>query len=321
MKSIKKKRRKIIWHRLLILCLVILIPLYLFTPLREMTNYLFLPESTRNLLRLDYTLEEINYFREYLDEDDIVLLANKEHQADLIKFIGAPNFCLNRLERYQNKFNDVEDHHRSVVLINLHADIEHYSETITVSNPNDLDVLVNKFYRLPADFTPELVNMRPNLIQRTGLQLRTEANDAFIRLTDAAREYNNYRIIAFSAFRSYQRQAEIYNNFVRTRGQEEADLVSARPGHSEHQTGLSLDVTRQIGRYDDFDETPEYRWLANNAHRFGFIIRYPKNTTYITGYIYEPWHIRYIGVEIATIIFNEGITLEEYFVIHRDLNC
>jgi D-alanyl-D-alanine carboxypeptidase len=112
-----------------------------------------------------------------------------------------------------------------------------------------------------------------------------------------------------SGFRSYSRQKTIYNNYVAIDGVTKADTYSARPGHSEHQTGLAFDV----GAIDDnYGNTAAGKWLANNAHKYGFIIRYPKGKTHITGYKYEPWHIRYIGTNHATTIYNKQITLEEY---------
>ena len=111
-----------------------------------------------------------------------------------------------------------------------------------------------------------------------------------------------------SGYRSYYTQQYLYNSYVSTYGRESADTFSARPGHSEHQTGLAFDV----GSIDDYyGDTPAGIWLKENAHYYGFIIRYPKGKEHITGYKYEPWHIRYLGVDIATDIYNKGVTLEE----------
>ena len=115
-----------------------------------------------------------------------------------------------------------------------------------------------------------------------------------------------------SGFRSYWDQNYIYNNSVKNYGVEQTDTFSARPGHSEHQTGLAFD----IGAIDDdMGEWPSGIWLAENAHRYGFIIRYPKGKQHITGYKYGPWHVRYLGVNVATKVYNSGLTLEEYLGI------
>ena len=115
-----------------------------------------------------------------------------------------------------------------------------------------------------------------------------------------------------SAFRSYDYQNTLYNNYVSWYGKEQADTFSARAGYSEHQTGLAIDVNTID---DSFAYTPEAVWLAQHAHEYGFIIRYPKGKESITGYQYEPWHIRYLGIETATAVYNSGLTLEEYLGI------
>ena len=118
-----------------------------------------------------------------------------------------------------------------------------------------------------------------------------------------------YDLPTLSAYRSYDYQAGLYNDYVARDGKEAADRYSAQPGKSEHQTGLAFD----IGQLDDsFGETPAGKWLAQHAHEYGFIIRYPKGKEHITGYMYEPWHVRYLGIDTATSVYQSGLTLEEY---------
>jgi len=121
-----------------------------------------------------------------------------------------------------------------------------------------------------------------------------------------------------SGYRSYDVQAFYYNNYVNTYGQAEADRFSARPGTSEHQTGLALDVSgidRVCYLEVCFEEQPAGKWVADNAHKFGFIIRYPEGKESITGYQYEPWHLRYVGQELATELNSLSLTMEEFFEI------
>lgn len=122
-----------------------------------------------------------------------------------------------------------------------------------------------------------------------------------------------YSIQMISGYRSYDYQAQLYQSYVDRDGKEKADTYSARPGYSEHQTGLAFDV----GELDyAFGETAEGKWLYEHAHEYGFIIRYQKGKEQITGYTYEPWHIRYVGVKVATEIYKKGITLEEYLNVY-----
>lgn len=158
-------------------------------------------------------------------------------------------------------------------------------------------MLVNKTYSIPSDYAPGLV---------------PEAYSAFLNLKEAASN-NGFDIELISGFRSYETQTGLYNNYVATYGQAEADTFSARPGTSEHQTGLAMDV----GWIDDsYGDTPSGIWLANNCYKYGFIIRYPKGKESITGYKYEPWHIRYLGVDIAKEVYESGLCLEEYLGVN-----
>ena len=126
-------------------------------------------------------------------------------------------------------------------------------------------------------------------------------------------------LIAFSTYRSYDYQVELYQRYVDEYGQEAADRFSARPGYSEHQTGLGFDIG-EVGQEihwasESFEDTEAGKWLSENAHNFGFILRYPPNKEHITGYQYEPWHFRYLGVDLATKVYNSELTLEEYLNI------
>lgn len=144
--------------------------------------------------------------------------------------------------------------------------------------------------------------------------MRAEAARALEELfRQAAAE--GIELAGVSGYRSYQRQEAIFNYRARERGEEVANRTSARPGQSEHQTGLAMDVSSASVGYaliEDFGNTKEGLWLAENAPRFGFIIRYPKGKEHLTGYSYEPWHIRYVGVEAAQEIAARGLILEEY---------
>lgn len=145
------------------------------------------------------------------------------------------------------------------------------------------------------------------------------AKAAFEKMAAAAK-LENIELVAFSGFRSYEYQTTLYNNYVARDGQEKADRYSARPGHSEHQTGLAFDIGEK-GREDlwltsAFGETEAGQWLVHNAHKHGFILRYPKEKEHITGFMYESWHFRYLGVETATNVYESGVTLEEYLGIN-----
>lgn len=188
-----------------------------------------------------------------------------------------------------------------------------------VSKPASLQVVVNKQRKLPSTYTPSnlVVPDVPfyfdQFMQKK--QLRQEAATALESLFQAAQQ-EGLNLVAASGYRSYARQKSIYESNVQAYGREEANKFSAQPGHSEHQTGLAMDVTvaeLSFKLVQEFGQTPEGNWLANNAYKYGFIIRYPEGKEAITGYSYEPWHLRYVGNEEAKEIHNASQTLEEFY--------
>lgn len=192
-------------------------------------------------------------------------------------------------------------------------------DIVIVENPEAIDVLVNRQNNLPDKYAPKdlvkITEVKTVLSNPEINQLREPAYDALKNLFSAAKE-NGYELFARSGYRSYNTQVSLYSSYVANHGQAAADTFSAKPGQSEHQTGLSMDITCEAMNFqldDTFGETDEGKWVAENAHKYGFIIRYPKDKEDITGYMYEPWHIRYLGTDLATEVYESGLTLEEYF--------
>ena len=181
-----------------------------------------------------------------------------------------------------------------------------YIEGMTLpSQPTYIDgiLIASKQYPLPASFNP-------------GEDV--DARHAFNEMAKEAQKAG-FTITAFSTFRSYDYQVELYNRYVARDGQAAADRYSARPGYSEHQTGLAFDIG-EVGNEADwasnrFGQTPAGQWVNEHAHRYGFILRYPEGKEQITGYMHESWHFRYVGKEMAKKIHEKGITLEEYLGI------
>jgi len=187
-----------------------------------------------------------------------------------------------------------------------------------ITNYNHILVLVNKQRNLPADYIPELdlpAVPFPFKEDEPRKYLRPEAATALEELFVEAKKLN-LDLFATSGYRSYDKQKSIFDRNASRVGALEANKTSARPGQSEHQTGLAMDLTSSKVGYDlvqSFGTTAEGVWLRENVHLFGFIIRYPKGKEHITGYSYEPWHVRYVGLEVAEYIYTHELTLEEYF--------
>lgn len=235
----------------------------------------------------NYTEEEEKILNEYRDAYEEAY-NNKE-------FLLAKN-KLNEMETYISNTNKLANERRIT---------ETYEKNST-DDPSTREpfyvngiLIANKEYALPADFAPGE---------------RSEARQAFEEMKYDAQLEGIY-LNAFSTYRSYWRQERLYNNYVYEYGSEKADTFSARAGFSEHQTGLAFDIgglDRTLWAQDDFKYTEEAKWLSENAYKYGFILRYPEGKEWITGYQYESWHFRYIGVEHSINFKDNNLTLEEY---------
>lgn len=178
-------------------------------------------------------------------------------------------------------------------------------------NPSHLDVFVNKSYPLkPAKYVP-----KTSKVPGTGIRLRPEATNAYNKMVKDAKK-SGVHIKLISGYRSYDRQAQLFNQYTRMYGKKYAERISARPGTSEHQTGLAADVGNSNGAcalQSCFENTPVGKWTKKNAHKYGFILRYPKGQEAVTGYAYEPWHFRYVGTSLAKSYTNSGAKTLEHF--------
>ncbi len=174
--------------------------------------------------------------------------------------------------------------------------------------------LINRDYMISSDYVPEDL-VKPNVqMTASNIKMRKEAALALEAMFQAAKAEQGYILVAISGYRSYGQQSSIFQRKVESVGKKNAMLLVAPPGSSEHQLGLAMDLgcKRNKSLTESFAGTDEGKWVAENAHRFGFIIRYKEEWTEITGYSYEPWHVRYVGKEHAQRIFDLDIPLEYY---------
>ncbi|MEO5627965.1 MAG: M15 family metallopeptidase [Candidatus Saccharimonadales bacterium] len=189
----------------------------------------------------------------------------------------------------------------------------------SLTDPNSQWVIVNKQRPLPAGYAPNDL-----VVPSVGLRLAAGNQEMQVRKVTAAAmqamfgeaKKAGYNLLLASGYRSEDFQKNLYNGYVAQKGQALADTDSARPGHSEHQTGLAFDVGRADRKCEVdpcFGDTAEGQWVATNAHKYGFVVRYPANKQGVTGYIAEPWHLRYVGNDLATEVYQAGLTLEEFF--------
>ena len=279
-------------------------------------NYMNIPNfstTINNLLAKNYNSEEINYITANMI-DDINIILNMNY-IDILTFKDISNFDINNIDRYLAYQEKNEDYDLATVVtyVNIGLDKEGYSEYTEYTEEevqNDLTILVNKYHKLPDDYEPnDLVSLSYN----SNYYLRSEAAEAFERLTNAG-ILDGVIFYPFSPYRSYETQEVLYNRYVARDGVKAADTYSARPGFSEHQLGLAVDV-RSNTLNDNL--TPEhYEWMLDNSYKYGFIVRYPKGKQHITQFMEEPWHLRYLGVELATKVHDSGLTYDEYYDLY-----
>ncbi len=240
---------------------------------------------------------------------------------DILDVCRNCNFYPERFQRYIDYHVKMPDYNVEEVLfrVNLGLDYPFYENMDTIEQPYELLVLVNKYHRLPENFMQyNLVNMDRQYTVNDGkvYLLAGVAYEKYVEMFETAKnEGLSLRVISAHRTESYQRG--LYNNKLRATGKVNADNYSAKPGHSEHQTGLAVDIssTRR-----SFEYTSEFKWLGEHAHEYGYILRYPKGKEWITGYSYEPWHYRFVGTDAAKIIHEEGITYEEYYAKYVSVN-
>ncbi len=224
----------------------------------------------------------------------------------------------NRYLEYQAK-NPSLSKEDIITHVNIGIDQPYYTNTKETPYLNTNYILSNKYLYMSEDYVPSHLEPIDSNYSSGNRLLVCEAKDAFEKMAkDALSE--GYTIRAMSAYRSYQYQKDLYERYVKQDGVEKADTYSARPGFSEHQTGLVVDVDNKSTNYTNFDTTKEYIWMKENASNYGFILRYPEGKKHITGYTYESWHYRYVGIEIAKKMKELNLTFDEYYARYIENN-
>lgn len=191
--------------------------------------------------------------------------------------------------------------------VNNHLDRPPYEHVAEIESCDDLLVIVNKHFKLPDDYAPT------DLVEVDGRMMRAITAQAYVTMRDAAAA-DGLSVSVSNSYRSLADQQTVYKKRIRLDGSaEKADKTCARPGHSEHHTGLAIDVQGSIRGGRNIDKTPEGPWVRDNCHKFGFILRYTPEIVEITGYASEPWHLRYVGTEVSTDMKKRNIpSFEEY---------
>lgn len=292
-------------------------------------------DNLDNYARIDYKEQEhlisnINTLidKGYSDNEISLIVSKGDDKAvsefvkrDKVKYIEeflsisyAKLANYDRYVAYQEQEND--DAETTVLYVNMDFDKEEYVDPLVIDDFDDL-VLVNKHRQLSSNYVPDdLVTIDEEYVKADGeIQIERSVAKAFYDMAEAASK-DGMELMVSSGYRSYEDQEEITNTYLELYGQNYVDNYVAKPGFSEHQTAMSLDVASKS--VNTFVESDEYGWMMDNAYKYGFILRYPKSKEDITGYKCEAWHYRYVGKDIAEYIHDNNITYDEYYVMFLD---
>ncbi len=285
----------------------------------------YLSSNNRRISKLGYSSDSIKKINDLEIEEYILnnkyskvldnILSDDDYDENYFEdYFENKYFKIESLERYI-KYDEKTDYSKDkvVIYVNINLDKDFYTDIRKIDNPNDTLALVNKYYALPDDFEAKNLITFSDKYSYNSQKMNEIAAENMMKLIDDARSAG-YTLTIVSGYRTESYQKNLYDTSVKNNGKDHADKYSARPGHSEHQTGLTADISNKAGVLNGFEKFPVYNWVKENAHKYGFIERYPKGKEFITGYSYEPWHYRYVGVKAATTIYEEDITFEEYVV-------
>ncbi len=299
----------------MILEIIIFIVLLIFI----IKNIIYKNSDEYKLLERGYSEKEIAVFEEKLDEKKIQKLTTSKKNKVLYQILNQKYYIAKNLDRYiayqalkpETKIKDV------IAIVNVNADNEWYDKkTVKETDMAKEDqILVNKFNYLKSDYIPDDLVTISTQYAYDDNQIRAHVNDAYVKMWKDAKA-DGVLIIASSSFRKYEWQDILFKRYTLQKGEAYAESVSARPGHSEHQTGLTMDILTNNTTMATFDETEAFAWLSKNSYKYGFILRYPKGKSYLTGYSYESWHYRYVGKEAAEKMYKENITFDEYYAYY-----
>lgn len=259
-----------------------------------------------------YSDNEIEYIKT-LKEDEINTLLNHKYNVNITKLMKEKKFIFANLDKYLDYINENNGNLTDIVAkVNTKASLGWYKSIADTDTSKGELMLVNKFYKLSETYVPsDLVDVSLSYAYE-GKQVSKMMYDSLTNMLDAAKE-SGYNLVVSQGYRSYADQEEAYNDIEASSDVDYADKVAARPGHSEYQTGLSVVVKPLYTEGSDMENSPEHTWILENAYKYGFILRYPKDKENITGFSYDAWRLRYVGSNAARIIHNENITFDEYY--------
>ena len=303
-----------------ILIIILLLIVCIYSSIKIYKNYKYKQTYEYKLINHGYTKKESQILlKNVYNQADVKFFLNHEINNKYIDITKEEYFIKRNYFDYINYLDENPNYLLKDIVrnINTHINYDYYSMDFKTNTSKDYLMLVNKYYLLDKTYIPnDLVYISQKYAwgEKNSKQIRKIAYDAFVEMWNDAKNNQDFQFMINSSYRSYNDQNDTYNLFKNKKGITYADKIAARPGASEHQTGLAIDIfSIKNSTKKDFENSPEANWLCNNAYKYGFILRYPKGKENITGYSYEPWHYRYIGKKAASYCFKNDLTFDEYY--------
>ena len=314
----KKRKLRIRKQFIIFVIVVILLIIGIRFGIKKYEEYKYQQTYEYKLLQKEYTLDEVHIILNKLNEERVNEILNRDYIPSFTNFLNEKYFIYKNLDRYLTYYQkNPKDNYKDIVaIVNVNRDRNYYEETKETDISLDTLMLVNKYYHLDEDYEPDNIVAVSSSYAYEGNELRSDVYEKFKEMCNAAKDEEDITLILNSSYRTYEDQEETWTKRKNLYGIEKADAYAARAGHSEHQTGLALDINEYRAVEDDFEDTKAFKWLSENAYKYGFILRYTKDGENLTGYSYESWHYRYVGREVAEKIKNENITFDEYYAYY-----
>ena len=256
-------------------------------------------------------------------DQKVIDKALKKYDEYLIPLTNEKYFLWKNYKTYKEYINkklsetNNLDYKDIVTKVNVKRNYAFYTHTTKTNIEKKTAILVNKYNYLPDKYAPDDIVSVSNQHGYGENKIKKEVYEAFKNMFNDAKK-EKITLIINSGYRDYNYQKKLYDEYKNTKGEEYADGYAARPNFSEHQTGLALDIITPGASGKTFENTDAFKWLDKNAHKYGFVLRYPKDKEDVTGYSYESWHYRYLGKDLATKVKNSSLTYDEYYAYYID---
>lgn len=312
--KLKKKAKKII---ILSVVLFLFISIGLHSCIKLYRQKQYEKTNEYKLISLGYSLDDTKVLLDKLKDKEIDYLLNNSKSDLYLNVINQKYFIYDYFYNYIDYYNKNREKNINeiVEIINTNRDKDYYTSTNDTDISKGYLMLTNKYYHLNEEYIPENLTTISTTYaygDYGSKQVTKDTYDAYMNMWNASHEAGFYLMVS-SAYRDYNKQVSVYEDYKKKQGEKYADSIAARPGYSEHQTGYALDIFEKGYTQKTFQDSESYSWLLNNSYKYGFIERYPKDKENITGYSYESWHFRYVGIDAATYIYNNHITFDEYY--------